>query len=103
MARDRRIKIQVGRQMRRFMVHLPSTYDGRTPMPVVIMLHGGGATGRSAALETGWSNLADQAGFLAVFPDALPRDPSRLASFPGQSAVVERWVEPLLLRPGRTG
>ena len=82
MARDRRLKIQVGRQMRRFLVHLPSAHDGRTPVPMVIMLHGGGATGRSAALETGWSNLADQAGFLAIFPDALPRDPSRLASFP---------------------
>lgn len=82
MARDRRYKIQVGQRSRRWLIHLPPGHEDRAALPIVIMLHGGGATARSAALETGWSDLADRAGFLAVFPDALARDPSRLASFP---------------------
>jgi polyhydroxybutyrate depolymerase len=82
MVGDRRFKIQVGQRMRRCMVHLPSGCEVRTGLPAVIMLHGGGSTGRATALETGWSRLADRAGFLAVFPDALPRDPTRPSSFP---------------------
>lgn len=82
MARDRRFKIQVGQRSRRWLIHLPSGYDDHAALPVVIMLHGGGATARSAAMETGWNELADQAGFLAVYPDALARDPNQMASFP---------------------
>ena len=50
---------------------------------MVIMLHGGGGTGRAAATETGWAVKADQAGFLAVFPEALARDPAKPSSFAG--------------------
>lgn len=82
MARDRRYKIQVGQRSRRWLIHLPPGFDDHASLPVVIMLHGGGATARSAAMETGWNELADQAGFLAVYPDALARDPNRMANFP---------------------
>jgi polyhydroxybutyrate depolymerase len=82
MTKDRRFKIQVGRWKRRCMVHLPPDYDQRTAVPVVVMLHGGGATSRAAALETGWNQLADRAGFLVVYPDALPRNPTEPSSFP---------------------
>jgi len=47
----------------------------------VVMLHGGGGTGRAAATETGWGAKADKEGFLAVFPDALPPDPKKPSSF----------------------
>lgn len=50
-------------------------------MAVVVMLHGGGGTGKGAATETGWSAKADAAGFLAVYPDALPEDATKPASF----------------------
>jgi polyhydroxybutyrate depolymerase len=45
------------------------------------MLHGGGGTGKAADIETGWSSKATEAGFLAVFPEAMPPDPSRPGSF----------------------
>jgi len=50
-------------------------------VPVVIMLHGGGGTGKAAATETGWGVKADEVGFLAVFPDAMPPDPTKRSSF----------------------
>ena len=68
---------------RRYTVHVPPGYDGQQTVPVVIMLHGGGGTGRAAATETGWGAKADQAGFLAVFPEALARDPAKPSSFAG--------------------
>lgn len=44
------------------------------------MLHGGGGTAKAAIRETGWTEKADKEGFLAVFPDALSRNPSRRSS-----------------------
>lgn len=66
---------------RDYIVHVPSGYDSKTPLPLVIMLHGGGGTAKAAIKETGWDKKADEAGFLAVFPNAAARDPSRRSSF----------------------
>lgn len=66
---------------RRYIVHAPRSYDGRTRLPVVVMLHGAGGTGAGAMEETGWAQKADEANFLAVFPDATPPDPSTSAQF----------------------
>lgn len=73
--------IRVGELERRYTVHVPPRYTGKTAMPVVIMLHGGGGTGKAAAIETAWGAKADEAGFLAVFPDAMPPDPTKPSHF----------------------
>lgn len=66
---------------RTYIVHVPPSYDSRRPLPLVVMLHGGGGTAKAAIWETGWTEKADRAGFLAVFPNAMSRDPSRRSSF----------------------
>jgi polyhydroxybutyrate depolymerase len=73
--------INIGGFDRHYTVHVPSGYNGKTPVPVVVMLHGGGGTSKAAATETGWGAKADKEGFLAVFPDALARDPAKTGSF----------------------
>jgi polyhydroxybutyrate depolymerase len=78
---DQVIAIRVGKLERHYTVHIPLGYDGRTAMPIVIMLHGGGGTGKAAAIETGWGAKADEAGFLAVFPEAMPPDPTKPSRF----------------------
>jgi polyhydroxybutyrate depolymerase len=78
---DHHLQLRVGDLDRQYTVHIPPRYDGKTSLPVVIMLHGGGGTGKAADIETGWSSKADQAGFIAVFPEALSPDPSRPGSF----------------------
>ena len=78
---DHNFTVRVGELERRYTVHVPPGYDGKTRVPVVVMLHGGGGTSRAAATETGWGAKADEAGFLAVFPDAMSRDPSEPSSF----------------------
>ena len=66
---------------RHYVVHVPPGYDGKTPVPVVIMFHGGGGKARGAMQETGWSAKADKENFLAVYPEGVPRDPTRRGSF----------------------
>lgn len=63
------------------LVHVPASYKPQTPSAVVIMLHGGGGTGRAALWETGWADKSDKEGFVAVFPNAMARDPARPSHF----------------------
>jgi len=78
---DHNFTIKVGGLDRRFTVHVPPGYAGKTPVQVVVMLHGGGGTSQGAATETGWGAKADKEGFLAVFPNATPPDPTKPGSF----------------------
>lgn len=78
---DHHFTLVQGEVVRRYTVHVPPGYDGGRPVPVVVMLHGGGGTSQAAASETGWGAKADAAGFLAVFPNALPEDASKPSSF----------------------
>jgi polyhydroxybutyrate depolymerase len=80
---DHSFTIKAGDLQRHYLVRVPPQYDGKTPVPVVVMLHGGGGTGKAAAEETGWSSKADKEGFLAVFPDAMPPDPAKPSRFAG--------------------
>jgi polyhydroxybutyrate depolymerase len=66
---------------RTYIAHVPPSYDSKTQLPLVVMLHGGGGTAKAAMWETEWTEKADKAGFLAVFPNAMSRDPSRRSSF----------------------
>lgn len=68
---------------RSYIVYVPASYRPQTPSPLVIMLHGGGGTARAAMWETEWAEKADKEGFLAVFPNAMPRNPARRSSFAG--------------------
>lgn len=57
-------------------VHIPKSYRPSEPAPLVVMLHGGGGSGRAALWESGWADKAEKEGFLVLFPDALPPNPS---------------------------
>lgn len=78
---DHSVTLRVGNWERRYIVHVPRGYDGKKTVPVVIMFHGGGGTARSAMRETGWAEKADTEGFLAVFPEATPPDPTKPSRF----------------------
>jgi polyhydroxybutyrate depolymerase len=57
-----------GRQ-RTYRVHVPASVAGRTGLPVVVVLHGGGGSGEIIERQTHLSAVADRAGFVAVYPD----------------------------------
>ncbi len=54
---------------RPFDVVVPATYDGTTPMPLVVLLHGFGITGAMQDDFFHFRDLADGRGFLMVSPD----------------------------------
>ena len=78
---EHEMTLKVGELTRHYIVHVPSGYSAGNPAPVVIMFHGGGGTARGAMRETGWTRKADSENFLAVFPDAMPPDPSQPSRF----------------------
>jgi len=82
-AGDHDFTLRDGGRERHYTVHVPPRYDGKTPVPVVVMLHGGGGRSQGAVKETGWGAKADAVGFLAVFPNAMPSDPAKPGSFIG--------------------
>lgn len=54
---------------RPFDVFVPSTYSDETAMPLVVLLHGFGASGIIQNLYFGLQPLAESRGFLYVYPD----------------------------------
>lgn len=64
---DRSLK--VGETARTYLVHVPPRYDPKKPTPVVLTLHGAGTNGKITVSFTGMSKKADQAGFVAVYPN----------------------------------
>ena len=55
------------------MIHRPKGYDGKTPLPLVLVLHG--ATQGAAGIErmSGMSAKADKENFLAAYPNGTSR------------------------------
>jgi polyhydroxybutyrate depolymerase len=56
---------------RQAIVHIPPAYDGETPMPIVLILHGYGGDAASMAEITDFSEIADTEGFIAVYPEGI--------------------------------
>src|SRR5437870_1696090 len=60
--------LTVGDRKRTYLVHVPKSYDGRKPYPVVLVYHGGGSNAEQMVKFCGLNETADRAGFLAVYP-----------------------------------
>jgi polyhydroxybutyrate depolymerase len=72
-------------------------------VPVLVVLHGGGGSAAFAYRVHGWPELSEEAGFLAVFPEATPEHPDQPISVwenlrlwndgSGRSEVARRNVD----------
>lgn len=71
--RDLSQHIRHDRIERSYLLHLPAGYDSTRQWPLVFMLHGGGGSAVAAAKLTGFSRMADTAGFIVVYPEAVNR------------------------------
>lgn len=65
---------------RNYLAHVPNSYDAVTPLPVLVVLHGGGGSAAFASQVYGWLELSEREGCLAVFPEATSEDPTRPAA-----------------------
>ena len=58
---------------RSYLVHLPPQASSGDPLPAVLNFHGGGGNARGQAIYSRMDALADEAGFIAVYPDGTGR------------------------------
>jgi polyhydroxybutyrate depolymerase len=66
---DIHASMEFGGLTRTYLIHVPPSYDRTTAMPLLLVFHGGGGTGEGMAKLTHMSNVSDEAGFIAVYPD----------------------------------
>jgi polyhydroxybutyrate depolymerase len=60
--------IQVDGRMRSYFVHVPPNYNGKNPLPLVLVLHGATQSAEGAERMSGMSAVADKENFLVVYP-----------------------------------
>lgn len=78
---EQELAIEHGGLRRRYLLRVPAGHDHALPTPVVFMLHGAGGTAEIAARATRFDVLADREGIIAVYPEAVRREPDRPARF----------------------
>lgn len=60
---------------RRYLVHIPESYNGNTPIPLLVAFHGGGGNMEYMARDAyyGLISKSDKEGFIVVFPSGFSR------------------------------
>lgn len=62
-------RVTVDGRQRSYLIHVPPGYAPEKPAPVVLVFHGLGMNARLMSRLTGMSRKADEAGFIAVYPN----------------------------------
>jgi polyhydroxybutyrate depolymerase len=70
---DYSASIIYGGLKRTYSVHISSSYDHSRPTPLVIVLHGGGGSGKGMVKLTGFNAVADKENFIVVYPDGFEK------------------------------
>lgn len=60
---------------REYLLHVPPRHDSGRPAPLVVSFHAGATWPAQQANLSGWSRIADEAGFLVVYPAGRPELP----------------------------
>jgi polyhydroxybutyrate depolymerase len=66
-------RISDGSRDRTYLLYRPAQLSRQTPVPLVVMLHGGFGSGSQAKSSYGWDGQAEQQGFVVVYPDGIGR------------------------------
>lgn len=56
---------------RKYILHIPSSYNGTSEFPLVVFLHGGGGSAASAVNFTNFNQVSKSENFLMVYPQAF--------------------------------
>jgi len=63
--------LTIGGTKRTYILHVPASYTGATPVPLVLDFHALGGTGSQEQSSSGYQAIADKQGFLIAFPDGI--------------------------------
>ncbi|MGD8859503.1 MAG: PHB depolymerase family esterase [Myxococcales bacterium] len=64
------VGLQHGGGSRSYILHVPGSYDGTSPRPLVLYFHPLLSNASAAATSSGFAELADREGFIVAFPDS---------------------------------
>ena len=70
--------LQVDGRTRTYLVHVPPSYHGAKPVPLVLAFHGGATDAAFMSRFCGLNDKADQAGFIVVYPNGTGEFPRLL-------------------------
>ena len=68
---EQEMDIQAGGFNRSYGVHVPPGYDGRKPLPLVVVIHGAFDTAEGMETYSGFSKLSDRENFLVLYPNGM--------------------------------
>ncbi len=60
--------LQFDGKSRFYEIHVPPSYDGLWPVPVVLVFHGGGGYPDAVRYQSGMDSISDEKGFIVVYP-----------------------------------
>jgi polyhydroxybutyrate depolymerase len=63
--------IQVGGTSRTYILHIPTGYSGKSPVPLVLDFHPLGGTGSGEKSLSGFAALSDSNGFIIAWPNGI--------------------------------
>ncbi|TFG13739.1 hypothetical protein EU537_05640 [Candidatus Thorarchaeota archaeon] len=61
--------LTVDGMQRQYLLHIPDSYDGSEPVPLLVALHGGGGDARNMKRSYGLDTVAERYGFIIAYPD----------------------------------
>jgi len=68
---DSEHKVIVGEIERSYLLYIPAGLANNTPVPVVFIFHGSGGDPRSMRAGLGFNDIADNGGFIVVYPKGI--------------------------------
>jgi polyhydroxybutyrate depolymerase len=93
--------IIVNGQMRSYRLHIPPSYDGNDPVPIVFVLHGTGAPGVNSLTmknKIDMEEKSDEEGFIVIYPNGeflrfsyLLKRPAPLLDFYTIATISRMW------------
>lgn len=87
--------ITIGGKPRTYVQSIPSGYDGRKPLPIVMTFHGRGSSAQAQLALTGLEQQSNKEGYVLVAPNATAGEWA-LPNTPGQATADTRFVSAIL-------
>jgi polyhydroxybutyrate depolymerase len=66
-----KLDLRAGGFRRAFSVHVPAGFDGESPLPLVVVVHGAFDTAAGMEKASGFSRLADRENFFVLYPEGM--------------------------------
>ena len=86
-------EIESSSERREYLLYVPDTYDASTPTPLVISIHGFADWPAHQMAMTGWNSLADEHGFIVVYPSGMGFFPKRWRAGGSWNTLEDIWID----------